>query len=44
MDIVTRYSQRVLAFYEGRVIANDAPEDVLGDPDVQRYVTGQATE
>lgn len=40
MDIVTRYSDRVLAFYDGRIIADDTPEKVLCDPDVQRYVTG----
>lgn len=42
MDIVTRYSQRVLAFYDGRIIANDAPDEVLADEVVQRYVTGTA--
>jgi len=42
MDIVTRYSERVLAFYDGRIIANDAPDDVLADAEVQRYVTGTA--
>lgn len=40
MDIVTRYSERVLAFYDGRIIADDAPDEVLSDPEVQRYVTG----
>lgn len=43
MDIVTRYAQRVLAFYDGRIIADDAPDEVLSDPEVQRYVTGTAT-
>ena len=42
MDIVTRYSQRVLAFYDGQIVANDAPKDVLADEVVQRYVTGTA--
>ena len=42
MDIVTRYAQRVIAFYAGRVIADDPPEAVLADPEVQRYVTGTA--
>ena len=42
MDIVTRYSQRVLAFYDGQIIANDAPDEVLSDEAVQRYVTGTA--
>ncbi|MDF1720706.1 MAG: ABC transporter ATP-binding protein [Minwuia sp.] len=40
MEIVTRYSDRVLAFHDGRIIADDAPEDVLNDPQVQRCVTG----
>jgi len=42
MDIVTRYSERVLAFYDGEIIANDAPDEVLSDEAVQRYVTGSA--
>ncbi|MGI9434665.1 MAG: ABC transporter ATP-binding protein [Geminicoccaceae bacterium] len=42
MEIVTRYSERVLAFYDGRIVANDAPDDVLADEVVQRYVTGTA--
>ena len=40
MDIVRRYASRVAAFYSGRVIADGAPQQVLADPDVQRYVTG----
>lgn len=40
MDIVTRYSERVLAFYDGRIIADDEPNEVLSDAEVQRYVTG----
>jgi branched-chain amino acid transport system ATP-binding protein len=42
MDVVTRYSDRVLAFYAGRIIADDAPDEVLSDAQVQRYVTGGA--
>lgn len=42
MEIVTRYADRVLAFYSGEIIADDAPEDVLNDPAVQKYVTGTA--
>ncbi len=42
MDVVTRYSDRVLAFYAGRIIADDSPDEVLADADVQRYVTGGA--
>jgi branched-chain amino acid transport system ATP-binding protein len=42
MDIVRRYTQRVLAFYEGRVIADGDPEGVFGNADVRRYVVGGA--
>ena len=42
MDIVTRYSDRVLAFYSGEIIADDPPDEVLSDPAVQKYVTGTA--
>jgi len=42
MDIVTRYADRVIAFYSGRVIADDPPGAVLADAQVQRYVTGSA--
>jgi branched-chain amino acid transport system ATP-binding protein len=41
MDIVTRYTQRVLAFYEGRIIADGEPTVVLNDREVRRYVTGE---
>ncbi len=42
MEIVRRYTQRVLAFYEGRVIADGTPAEVLEDPEVRRYVVGEA--
>lgn len=41
MEIVRRYTQRVIAFYEGRTIADGAPEAVLDDPGVRRYVVGE---
>jgi branched-chain amino acid transport system ATP-binding protein len=41
MDIVSRYTRRVLAFYEGRIIADGEPTVVLADPEVRRYVTGE---
>lgn len=41
MDIVARHGERVMAFYDGRVIADAAPDVVLADADVQKYVTGQ---
>lgn len=40
MDIVERYASRVIAFYSGRVIADGSSSVVLGDTEVQRYVTG----
>lgn len=40
MDIVAEFSQRVIAFYSGRVIADGTPAEVLRNADVQRYVTG----
>jgi branched-chain amino acid transport system ATP-binding protein len=42
MDIVSRYADRVLAFYQGRILADGNPGDVLNDPEVRRYVTGSA--
>ena len=42
MEIVTRYTQRVLAFYEGRIIADGLPASVLSDIEVRKYVTGDA--
>ena len=43
MDIVRGYADRVVAFYYGRVIADGAPDSVLTDPEVRRYVTGGAS-
>ena len=40
MDIVSRYADRVVAFYSGRILADGSPNDVLKDPEVRRYVTG----
>jgi branched-chain amino acid transport system ATP-binding protein len=44
MDIVAEFSERVVAFYSGRVIADGPADIVLADADVQRYVTGHTTE
>jgi branched-chain amino acid transport system ATP-binding protein len=41
MDVVRRYVQRILAFYEGRIIADGAPADVLAHPEVRRLVVGE---
>lgn len=40
MDIVAEFSERVIAFYSGRVIADGPPAEVLRNADVQRHVTG----
>ncbi len=40
MEIVGRYAQRVLAFYDGRIIADGTPEVAFANDDVRRYVIG----
>ena len=40
MEVVSRFAERVLAFYDGRIIADAAPEIALTDPEVKRYVVG----
>ena len=40
MDIVERHAGRVVAFYAGRIIADDTPAVALATDDVRRYVTG----
>jgi branched-chain amino acid transport system ATP-binding protein len=40
MEIVSRYASRVVAFYDGRVIADGAPAQVLRTDEVRRYVIG----
>jgi branched-chain amino acid transport system ATP-binding protein len=42
MDVVTRYAERVLAFVEGRIVADGAPQAVLADPAVRKAVLGLA--
>jgi branched-chain amino acid transport system ATP-binding protein len=41
MEIVSRYTHRVLAFYEGRIIADGEPQQVLQHAEVRRYVIGE---
>lgn len=41
MDIVQRHADRVVAFYSGRIIADDTPAVALATDDVRRYVTGE---
>jgi len=40
MEVVSRFAQRVLAFYDGRIIVDAPPQAALAHPDVQRYVSG----
>ena len=40
MDIVARYADRVLAFYDGTVIADGAPAIALADEQVQTLISG----
>lgn len=42
MEIVSRYADRVVAFYQGRILADGVPSEVLKDVEVRRYVTGGA--
>lgn len=42
MDIVSKYADRVVAFYNGRILADGVPDQVLKDAEVRRYVTGGA--
>ncbi len=42
MDIVSRYTDRILAFYEGRIIADDVPHAVLNNAEVRKYVIGES--
>jgi branched-chain amino acid transport system ATP-binding protein len=42
MDIVSRYARRVLAFFEGSIIADDVPQAVLADATVKAYIVGRA--
>ncbi len=41
IEVVRRYARRVLAFYEGRIIADGATEAVLRDPEVRKFVVGE---
>jgi branched-chain amino acid transport system ATP-binding protein len=41
MELVSRFAERVLAFYDGRIIADAPPQAALADPQVQRYVVGR---
>jgi branched-chain amino acid transport system ATP-binding protein len=40
MEIVERYASRVIAFYDGRILADGRVAQVLADPEVRKYVIG----
>jgi len=40
MDIVERYADRVLAFYDGTVIADGSPVETLENPRIQELISG----
>jgi branched-chain amino acid transport system ATP-binding protein len=40
MDIVERYADRVLAFYDGTVIADGPPVATLENPRIQELISG----
>lgn len=40
MDVVTRYAERVLAFVEGKILADGPAAEVLADPTVRKGVLG----
>jgi len=41
MEVVQRYERRVLAFNDGRVIADRRPAAVLADPELRKAVLGR---
>ena len=41
IDIVERYGTRVVAFHEGRILADGPAAGVLGDSRVREHVTGR---
>ncbi len=40
MEIISRYSTRVIAFYDGRVIADGPTEEALANPEVKEFIVG----
>jgi branched-chain amino acid transport system ATP-binding protein len=42
MEIVARFADRVLAFYDGTVIADGTPDAALGNARVQALISGTA--
>ena len=40
MEIVRRFADRVLAFYDGTIIADGTPAEALDNPQVQELISG----
>lgn len=40
MEIIGRYATRVIAFYDGHIIADAPTHEALAHPDVREYVIG----
>jgi branched-chain amino acid transport system ATP-binding protein len=40
MEIVGRYASRVIAFYDGRILADGPTQEVLINPEVRKFVIG----
>jgi branched-chain amino acid transport system ATP-binding protein len=40
MEIIEKYAEKVVAFYDGKIIAEGKTEDVLNNSDVKKYVIG----
>lgn len=40
MDIVSGYAERILAFVDGRIVADGPPDDVMNDLTVRKHVIG----
>ena len=41
MDVVSRYADRVMAFYDGTILADGPTRDVLTDESVREFVIGE---
>ncbi|SIS67333.1 ABC transporter ATP-binding protein [Neptunomonas antarctica] len=44
MEVIARYSTRLLAFYDGRVLADGPTAEVMSDEKVKEFVTGHHLE
>ena len=40
MEIVEKFSERVVAFYNGEIIADDKPSNVFNQDNVKKFIIG----